>query len=208
MKDDELSAAAEELRFEPDPVKGSRFVATVAPAASREEALAFVRRVERELSDASHNCWAWRVGGRGEQFQSSDAGEPGGSAGRPILAQLEGHRVTNTAVVVSRWFGGTKLGVGGLVRAYGGAAGKALDRTPLRPVVALRRLEIAHPWECAGAVQALVAARGLTVVASDYGESVRLALDVPERELAEVERELADRTAGRAAVLRGPAAFR
>jgi uncharacterized YigZ family protein len=189
---------ATELRHEIEPIKGSRFLTTVAPAASREEALAFVARVREEFRDATHNCWAWRTGARGESFQSSDDGEPSGSAGRPILAQLEGHGVTNAAVVVTRWFGGTKLGVGGLVRAYGGAAGKTLDRAELVPLVVLRRVEVAYPYECSGAVDALLAARGLAPVESDYGASVRLVLEVPEEELDAFLRELSDRTAGRA----------
>lgn len=187
-------------RHEPPPIKGSRFVATVAPAASREEARAVIARVAEELSGARHVCWAWRIGSGGEDALSSDAGEPAGSAGRPILAQIEGHSVTNAVVVVARWFGGVKLGIGGLVRAYGGATGKCLDRARLAEHVATQRVAIVHPYECSAAVQGLLAAEGLEPAGSDYGESVRLEVDVPLAALERFERELRDRTAGRASV--------
>ncbi len=197
---DAFSTVRTEFRHEPEPIKGSRFLGLVAPASTRDEALAFVERVRAELPDATHHCWARRNGRTGDDFQSSDDGEPSGSAGRPILAQLEGHGVTEIVLVVARWFGGTKLGVGGLVRAYGGAAGKTLDRAPLVTVVVVQRVEVKFPYECSGPVQGLLASRGLDPVESAYGSSVRLVLDVPERDLAEFTRELTDRTAGRAAV--------
>ena len=190
-----------EYRHEIDPVKGSRFVCSVAPADSVEVADAFVGRVRSELSGASHHCWAYRIGRAGELFRSSDDGEPGGSAGRPILAQLEGHDLTDTAVVVTRWFGGTKLGVGGLMRAYGGAAGQALDRVPLRTVVVTRTVQLAYPYECTSAVQGLLAARGLVAEGGEYGETVALRLELPERDIADFERELRDRTSGRGRIL-------
>ena len=161
---------------------------------------AFIERVRAEFASATHNCWAYRVGPAGEAFRSSDAGEPSGSAGRPILLQIEGHDLTDTAVVVTRWFGGTKLGVGGLMRAYGGAAGQTLDRAPVETVVVTRRIEVEHPYDCSGAVQGLLAARRLEPTESDYGAAVKLVLEVPERDLAEFTRELLDRTAGRALI--------
>jgi len=195
---DELLTLATEFRHEVERVRGSRFLTTVAPVSTPADAEAFVARIRDEFSDATHNCWAWRVGRAGEVFRSSDDGEPGGSAGRPILQQLEGRRLTNVAAVVTRWFGGTKLGVGGLMRAYGGATGKTLDRAPLRRIVVTRRVEIEHPYECSGALAGLYAARGLEPASSAYGASVTVVLDVPERDLAGFLQEVADRTAGRA----------
>jgi uncharacterized YigZ family protein len=193
-----IRTLAAEFRHEIEPIKGSRFLATVAPVAGPEEAAAFVSRVRAELAKATHNCWAWRVGPRGEEFRSSDDGEPAGSAGRPILAQIEGHGLTDTAVVVTRWYGGTKLGVGGLMRAYGGAAGQALDRARVVELVLKQRVELTHPYDCSGAVQGLLAARRLEPVEADYGGAVRLVLELPAGELQAFARELADRTAGRA----------
>lgn len=197
---DEFLTLAGEFRHEIDPVKGSRFLTTVAPVPDVEAAERFVARIRAEFAGATHNCWAWRVGRAGEVFRSSDDGEPGGSAGRPILAQLEGHGVTNVAAVVTRWFGGTKLGVGGLMRAYGGATGQTLDRAELRRVLVTCRIEIVHPYDCSGAIEGLFAARGIQPVSSDYGEAVTLVVEIPERERDAFTRELVDRTAGRATV--------
>ncbi len=194
-----LSAPSE---FEDDPVKGSRFVARVAPAADEPSALAEVAEARRRWPDASHHCWAYRL--RSGGHRSADDGEPGGSAGRPILAQIEGHDVHDVVVVVARWFGGTKLGVGGLIRAYGGCAGRALDRAPFVEVVPTVRLLVEHAYDDTGSVQAVVAARGLAVVDTAWAEAVRLRLEVPEPDRADVERALADATRGRATV-KGPA---
>lgn len=197
---DEIHTLAREFRHEGERIKGSRFLATVAPAFTAAEAEGFVARMREEFADATHNCWAYRVGRTGEAFRASDDGEPSGSAGRPILAQIEGHGLTNVAAVVTRWFGGTKLGVGGLMRAYGGAAGHALDRAERKILIIKRRLAIEHPYDCSGAVQGLLAAHGLEPASADYGATVRLVLDVPERELEEFITALRDRTAGRAEI--------
>lgn len=102
-------------------IRKSRFLARAAMVDSAEAAAAHVARVTTR--DATHNCWAWRVGA---QYRFSDDGEPGGSAGRPILAAIDGQGLDRVAVVVTRWYGGIKLGVGGLARAYGGCAAECL----------------------------------------------------------------------------------
>ena len=194
---DEFVTLAGEFRHEGERVKGSRFLTLVAPVSSAEEAQAFVARARDEFRDASHHCWAFRTGEAGEVFRASDDGEPGGSAGRPILRKLEASGLTDAVVVVVRWFGGTKLGVGGLVRAYGGAAGRTLDLAPKRTVVVTCRVEVEHDYDLSSAVQGLLDAHALIPTSSDYGAVVRLVLDVPRRDLADIGRELADRTAGR-----------
>ena len=195
--DDEFQTIAEEFRHEIPPVKNSRFLAAIAPAQTVEEAEDFLARIRAEAPGANHHCWAYRIGRPCETFRSSDDGEPGGSAGRPILQQIEGHELTDTIVVVTRFFGGTKLGVGGLMRAYGGCAGKALDLAPRRVVVVTERLHLTAPYECEGAIQGFFAARKLKPVTSEYGASIEWTLDVPRRMREELEGELRDRTAGR-----------
>lgn len=195
---DRYRTLAAEHAHEPPPIKGSRFLALVAPAADEAEARAFVERVAAEHDGARHVCFAWRLGPEGERTRASDAGEPSGSAGRPILAQLEGHDVTDAVAVVARWFGGVKLGVGGLMRAYGGAAGQCLDRAPTREVEVTERLVVEHPYDCSKAVQALLASEGLTPAASDYCAAVRLELDVPRSEVERVRAALLDATRGNA----------
>lgn len=202
MPVDEYETLDAEGTGELEVIKGSRFLAHLAPVASEEDALAFLERVRTEQRDASHHCWAWRIGHPDPTFRSGDDGEPSGSAGRPILAQLEGHDLSDLCVVVVRWFGGTKLGVGGLMRAYGGAAGHALDRAERRTVLIRTRLRVEHPYACEGAVQGLLAARALTPLDPEYGERVVFALEVVEREVDSFTRELTDRTAGHARVER------
>ncbi|AXV17152.1 hypothetical protein CYG48_16510 [Neorhizobium sp. SOG26] len=110
-------------------VKKSRFLATALPVASEEEAKAAI--AAQSHADANHNCWAWRIG---QAYRFSDDGEPSGTAGKPILAAIDGHAVDKVVVIVTRWFGGILLGSGGLVRAYGGTAGQCLKSAQLAEV--------------------------------------------------------------------------
>ena len=145
-------------------IRKSRFHTIAAPVADEDEAQAFIA-AHRDAS-AGHNCWAWKCGA---QYRFSDDGEPGGSAGRPILAAIEGQDMDCVAVLVSRWFGGIKLGTGGLARAYGGGAAKCLQQAPRSELVERCRVRFA----CAFADHALLTARslalGASVAAEDYG---------------------------------------
>ncbi len=112
-------------------VSNSRFIATLAPAFTVEEARAFIQRIRAEFSDATHNVPAFVIGhGDSVTTHCSDAGEPSGTAGRPMLAVLQGSGLGDAVVVVTRYFGGTKLGTGGLVRAYSGAVRAVVDTCP------------------------------------------------------------------------------
>ena len=190
---------AEPFRFQPAPIKGSRFIATAAPVASMDEALACVEAVRAEMADARHHCWACRLADG--SHRSSDDGEPGGSAGRPILAMIDGHDLVDVVVVVTRYFGGVKLGVGGLIRAYGGAAGQALDRAPVVERELTETLIVVHAYDDTQAVATVLAAEGLTPRDTDYGAEVRLVLDVPVERREAVVDALRDRTSGRVRVL-------
>lgn len=195
--DDEFEVPAAEFRYEDEPTKGSRFIASVAPATTAEEAIAYIESVRAEGPGANHHCWAYRVGKPCSGFRFNDDGEPGGSAGRPILQQLEGHGLDDVVCVVTRYFGGTKLGVGGLVRAYGGCAARALDRAPTRTHVTTRSFTVSFPYEFTGPIQGLLAARNIEPVGTEYGETVRMSFEVPERDADSFVSELRDRTSGR-----------
>lgn len=134
-------------------IKHSRFVAHAAPIGSAEDALAFLQQVA--VPDATHNCWAYR---HGNEYRSSDDGEPAGTAGRPILAAIDGQGFDRVMVVVIRWYGGIKLGAGGLVRAYGGTAAECLRTAPRLPLVALAELTVQAAFEDLGALHAALAA--------------------------------------------------
>jgi uncharacterized YigZ family protein len=130
-------------------VRHSRFLARAAPVETAEAALAFLADVGDPA--ATHNCWAYRIGAA---YRSSDDGEPAGTAGRPILAAIDGQDCDRVMVVVTRWYGGIKLGAGGLVRAYGGAAAECLRTASRIPLVAMRTLQLQAGFDDIGAVHA------------------------------------------------------
>ncbi len=199
---DQYEVLAETFRHETEAIKGSRFIASLAPVNSEAEVEAFIAGVRAEGPSATHHCWAYRLGRPCDRFRFNDDGEPGGSAGRPILQQIEGHGLTDAVCVVSRYYGGTKLGVGGLIRAYGGCAAKALDLAPTRIAVVTVRIDVRFPYDCTGAVQAFLTAAKLEPVMSEYGAEVQFVFDVPLRDADRFEEELRDRTAARAVIER------
>ena len=148
-----MSASLETLvspwRHEED-IRKSRFLAQAAPVADTAEALAFVNAVSD--ATATHHCWAYRIG---DAYRFNDDGEPGGTAGRPMLQAIDGQGCDRVVVVVTRWYGGIKLGAGGLARAYGGTAAECLRLAPRVAIVAMGRLFI----RCDFAELALVTAR-------------------------------------------------
>ena len=161
-------------------VLGSRFLALAFPASEEAEARAVVQAREREMFDASHHCSAWRL--RGGLWRANDAGEPSGSAGAPILAAIDGARLADCAVVVSRWFGGTKLGVGGLVRAYGEAASEALAVAPRRLGIPALRLRARYPYEHTAAVMRSLDRAGAREIEHGFaadGASAQVEFTVP-----------------------------
>jgi uncharacterized YigZ family protein len=191
-------------RAEIPPIEHSRFVADAAPVDSAAGALELVERVRAEFPGATHHCWAYRLPPSGVEYRTSDAGEPRGSAGVPILKRIEGAGLVGVAVVVTRWFGGTKLGVGGLVRAYGAAAAAVLAKAGSLEVTPARAWIVRYPYDCERGVQALLAARSWRAVAADYGAEVALRFLVPEGEAEAFAASFADATAGRAEVRADP----
>lgn len=191
-----LRSLAGVSRHEPPKVKGSRFIASLAPATSGEAALDFVEAHRAEFRDATHNCFAWRLGQGDDAWRASDDGEPSGTAGRPILREIDGRRLSDVVVVVTRYFGGTKLGSGGLIRAYGGAAAAALDLAEIieRPVV--ETLRLVHAYDASGAVQGVLSAFGLEPVGADYGAEVRMEIAVPVEDVERLKVALVDATRG------------
>ena len=173
-------------------IKKSRFLALAAPAASTAQAQSFLR----EASDpaATHNCWAWRIG---QDYRFNDDGEPGGTAGRPILQAIEGQQMDRVAVVVTRWFGGIKLGAGGLVRAYGGTTAECLRRAERRPIIPMATLALS----CGFAELALLKARLHELDASLAAETFTargadLRLMLPVTRVDEAVSRIADLTRG------------
>ena len=177
-------------------VRRSRFQARATPIESESDVARFLREVHD--ASASHHCWAWRLG---QAYRSSDDGEPGGSAGRPILAAIDAQGFDRVMVVVLRWFGGTKLGTGGLVRAYGGCAAECLRTAPRLALMRMREAELACDFGVAGSVHALLAAVGATKLEEAFApEGLRLRLRLPAAMVGELERRLRDLSRGNASL--------
>lgn len=174
-------------------VKHSRFIVQAAPVTTPDDALAFLA----EISDpaATHNCWAYRIGG---QYRFSDDGEPAGTAGRPILAAIDGQGYDQVMAVVTRWYGGIKLGAGGLVRAYGGAAAECLRLAPRQALIAYGEVALAYPFEVTGAVHAALAQFGAEKLGEEFlAEGANLRLRLPADRIDALKIQLRDATRDR-----------
>jgi len=196
------STVTARVRHEGEPIKGSRFIATVVPVPDEDAAKKALDDVRREMPDAGHHCSAWRIASPSID-RASDDGEPGGSAGRPILSQLTGRDLVDTAVIVSRYWGGTKLGVGGLVRAYGGAAGLALDVASFEPWVARVDAVVLHDHGDTDAVVRAMATVRSNDVDVTYAVGVPRFIEVAVDDVEKLVASIADATAGRAKVSLG-----
>jgi putative IMPACT (imprinted ancient) family translation regulator len=172
--------------------KKSRFLAQAAPVETVALALDWIRA--GSVAAATHNCWAYRIGA---DYRFSDDGEPGGSAGRPILAAIDGQGLDRVAVRVTRWYGGTNLGVGGLARAYGGAAAECLRTAQRRPLVAWIEADLCCDFALAASVHGLIASAGAEKLGEDYAaEGLRLRLRLPASSFTGLADRLRDLSRG------------
>ncbi|MCI8783894.1 YigZ family protein [Lachnospiraceae bacterium 48-21] len=183
--------------------KKSRFIANVVPVSSEEEAEEFIESMKKKYWDARHNCYAYIIGERGEIKRFSDDGEPGGTAGKPILEVLAGEGITNAAIVVTRYFGGTLLGTGGLVRAYGAAAKEGLSASAVINKIPGMRLSITTDYTGLGKIQYLLGQRGITVLDTVYTDKVEMEALVSLKEGAAVKAEITEGTNGQAVLQEG-----
>jgi uncharacterized YigZ family protein len=167
-------------------VLGSRFLAFIEPVSEGVQAKQFVAALARRHPDATHICFAWRIGWPPVE-RSADAGEPAGTAGAPILSALRSAELTDVVAAVVRWFGGTKLGKGGLVRAYGSIVRSALENLPSRPMVAGVRLVVRVPFDRVGALKRQIRPGAVELTDESYGTDGRLvfAVALAEREAFE-----------------------
>lgn len=179
-------------------VKRSRFRCRLAPATDESAARAEVERARREHWDARHHCSAFVLGPDGATERSSDDGEPSGTAGAPMLEVLRGSGLTDVVAVVTRWFGGTLLGTGGLVRAYGEAVRSAVAAARVREVRLLTELTVTVAAGRAGRVETELRSRGIAVLDVTWGQQVDLTLGVVPTDRAELDAVLAELTGGTA----------
>lgn len=180
--------------------KKSRFIATLRPVNSEEEAVAFIDEMKKKYWDARHNCSAFVIGENAGLTRCSDDGEPSGTAGRPMLEVLLGSGVRNIAVVVTRYFGGVLLGTGGLVRAYQSATKEALEQCELAEVIFGSRVEVTVDYTNVGKLQYLLSSYEVDIVESEYGENVRFVIFLREEAAKNICDKIIDETAGKAVV--------
>lgn len=188
-------------------VSRSRFLCALAPAATEEEAQDFVARVRKEHPGANHNCWAYVIGADGDVQKASDDGEPGGTAGVPMLQMLTRREMRYVVAVVTRYFGGTKLGAGGLIRAYGGAVGEALDALGTVTRKRFRLVTVTTGHHRAGRLENELRTGGRNVREVTYGAEVTFEIGLPEADLEAFRAWLADTTAGTARLGLGGEAY-
>jgi uncharacterized YigZ family protein len=177
-------------------IKKSRFIGCVQPVADRAAALAVVASLRAEHPAAAHVCWALMAGG---QSAANDDGEPGGTAGRPMLEVLRHQQVEGALATVVRYFGGVKLGAGGLVRAYTDAVAQALLGATLVPLVRLRSVRCTVPYALEGLVRRELAAAGAVLESVAHGDDVAFAFSLPEPDADAFIARLGDAAQGRAA---------
>lgn len=187
--------------------KKSRFIATVRPVKTEEQARAFIEEMKKKYWDATHNVFAYQIGERNEIQRFSDDGEPQGTAGMPILNVLKGEDVKNTAIVVTRYFGGTLLGTGGLVRAYGKSAKEGLLAAGIAELVLYCRYHVTVPYTESGKVQYEILQAGHVLHDTVYTDQVQFVVLVEADVAEQFEKQMTDVLKGKQATEKTDALF-
>ena len=178
-------------------IQRSRFITHTAPSAGEAEAQAFLLHIKKRYYDARHHCSAWVLGSDGSRQKSNDDGEPGGTAGAPILEAIRQNGLTNLIVVVTRYFGGIKLGAGGLIRAYSHAAALGLNASPQAQMTAFRRAAVTIAYPLLGTLENWLRQKNIRVENKFYAEDVTLILLLAPENLPAITAGLTDLTAAR-----------
>lgn len=182
--------------------KKSRFIADVFPVSSEEEAIGCLEKIKKQYWNARHHCWAYVIKGDRTLERCSDDGEPSGTAGKPILEVIKGLQLENVLVIVTRYFGGTLLGTGGLVRAYTAASREGLAHSTIITKIYGFKLKIRTDYTGLGKIQYILGQRGLYIIDTEYTDSVELTALVPEKEEDAVTAEIREGTNGKGEIIR------
>ena len=180
--------------------KKSRFIAHVFPVSNEEEAATYIEQMKKEYWDARHNCYAYRIWIEQPVLRSSDDGEPSGTAGKPILEVLLGQDIYNVLVVVTRYFGGTLLGTGGLIRAYTDSSKAGLLKSSIVTQKLGQKLQITTNYNDIGKLQYYFSSEAIDVSHTSYEELVTVTLFVPVAKVQSVTKKLTELTAGQAVI--------
>lgn len=178
--------------------KKSRFIATVLPIDTEEEALQYIERIKKKYWDARHNCFAFVIGSNNEIQRFSDDGEPQGTAGKPILETLLNENLHNTLIVVTRYFGGTLLGTGGLVRAYGQSSKEGIRNSVIQKVCEGISFKLTVDYNSIGKIKYIMGQMGITDAQKEYGQNVVLSILMKKDEYNEFNTKVTDATGGKA----------
>ncbi len=178
--------------------KKSRFIASTKPVSSEEEAMAFVEEIRKKYWDARHHCYAYVIGSRGQLCRCSDDGEPAQTAGRPMLDVLLGEEIRNVCVVVTRYFGGTLLGTGGLVRAYSAAVKEGLKESVTVKKQLGRKIKMVTDYNGIGKIQYVAGPMGILIMDTQYTDQVTVTFAVPENQAEAFLTQVTEKTAGKA----------
>ena len=171
-------------------IKRSVFITHLHYVESMKEAKDYISKIAAEHKTANHNCWAYIVGDRGETFHSSDAGEPSGTAGQPMLNVLKKYKMTNIVTVVTRYFGGVKLGIRGLIDAYGEAVETAIDKATLKKLVKLEYYQIKTGYEFVEQLKYQIEQLNATIEDIEYAEKVTIKISIEDHDKEELEKYL------------------
>ena len=189
-----ISVVSRSTTVEIEKIKGSRFIADISPAATADDAASFIAGVRAREPAASHHCWAYRIDP--ERVRASDDGEPAGTAGQPILRRLESASLWESLIVVTRYYGGTNLGTGGLIRAYGSAAAEAIAAASVREKHRMASFIVRHPYDISAVIERVLAAHSGQVTSSEYTDVVSLTVSIPTSTGTDFISDVRDATAG------------
>lgn len=180
--------------------KKSRFLSRAIPISDEEDAALYIEETRKKYWDARHNCYAFTLGLNSETTRCSDDGEPSGTAGKPILEVLNGSGVHNCLIIVTRYFGGTLLGTGGLVRAYTSSAKDALESAKIVRLVPAYEYSISTDYNGYGKIQYIAAQSDATITATDFGTDVRMTVEIACEKAPQFIKSINDSTNGRAVI--------
>jgi uncharacterized YigZ family protein len=178
-------------------IQKSRFIAHTSPVKTEEEAQAFIHAIKKQYFDARHNCSAWILGRQSNLQHSNDDGEPGGTAGNPILESIKKNSLTDIVIVVTRYFGGIKLGAGGLIRAYSHTAVLGIEASCIVQILEFQRVAITIDYTLLGTVENELRQKGIRLANKSYTENVTLTLLLEKEKAGNILASLTDLTAAR-----------
>ena len=177
-------------------IKGSRFIANIFPINCKEEADEYLTKVRKEHYDATHNCYAYIIGANGLEYRANDDGEPNGSAGNPILFSIKKYKLSDVLVVVTRFYGGTKLGVGGLARAYGGTAEEVVKISKRRQIDITKKVKVFTTYDDINVIKRLLDKYAISFD-EVYTDTIEITADIPVSKVEQFRKDITEQTADR-----------